>query len=125
MAVFEDGISTEQQTIKGRINFYNWLNAQVVPDVVVVENFKVFPHMAHKMILNGLEVVRCIGAIEKYCHEHDVPMIEQMSSIKTTGYMWAGLKNRHKHEEDAYVHGLYYLIKNGHRGIPRRTINME
>lgn len=124
VAVFEQGNCVEQRTIKGRLNFYNWLNAEPVPDLVVVEDFKIFPRMAYKLILNGLEVVRCLGAIEKYCHEHDVPMIEQMSSIKTTGYMWAGLKNRHKHEEDAYVHGLHYLIKNGHRGLPRRTDNV-
>lgn len=124
VAVFEAGNCVEQRVIKGRKDFYAWLIDQPVPDVVVVEDFKIFPHMSQKLIFNGLQVVRCIGAIEKYCYDNDVPMIEQMSSIKTTGYMWAGLKNRHKHEEDAYVHGLYYLIKNGHRRIPRRTSSM-
>jgi hypothetical protein len=64
--------------------------------------------------------VKTIGRIESWAYRNGkIPVELQPNSIKPTAYMWAGItvpKNKNlSHETDAYVHGVYWLQRNGIR----------
>lgn len=64
--------------------------------------------------------VKTIGMIESWTYRNKLaPVVLQPNSIKPSGYMWAGItvpKNKDlSHETDAYVHGVYWLQRNGIR----------
>lgn len=60
------------------------------------------------------------GGIELACGMRKVPFVLQPASIKAIGYKWAGMEgppSNHSisHQYDAYVHGVFWLTKNGIR----------
>lgn len=89
--------------------------------VIIVEDYRKNPEhfMRKEHAWSRLETVRVIGAIEFYCFLTGKQCVEQPNTIKPIAYMWAGMKpsKNHKisHEQDAYVHGVYYLQKAGIR----------
>lgn len=95
------------------------------PRVVVMEDFELFPWKAKEQSWSPFDTVRIIGAVEHWCWQHNVDLIQQRPNIKSIGYMWAGLqppdsKNSMRHQIDAFVHGYYYLQKQGIRK-PQQT----
>ena len=89
------------------------------PKLLIVEDFELFPWKSKDMPFDTLVAVRVIGAIDFYAWDAGISVILQKPSIKTTGYMWAGIQKPKNHAvshgPDAYVHGVYYLQKNGVR----------
>lgn len=89
--------------------------------VIIMEDYMKNPqHFKHvERDWSKLETVRVIGAVEFYCKLTGKQLVEQPNTIKPIAYMWAGLQpsKNHKisHEQDAYVHGVYYLQKAGIR----------
>jgi hypothetical protein len=60
------------------------------------------------------------GKIEMICDLRKVAYVLQPASVKSIGYMWAGLDkapSNHSisHQYDAYVHGVYWLQQAGIR----------
>lgn len=103
---------------KGKEALYQVLAAQQ-PKVIICEDYRLFPWKAKEQSWSSLETVRVIGAIEYYCYLNDAELHYQDPKVKTIAYLWAGItvpKNKAlTHETDAYVHGVYYLQKNGVR----------
>ena len=89
------------------------------PKLLIVEDFEFFPWKSKDMPFDTLIAVRIIGAIDFYAWDAGVQVVLQKPNVKTIGYMWAGItkpKNHAiSHGPDAYVHGVYYLQKNGIR----------
>lgn len=113
----EDGNGNQLGTAKGRVEVYNLLR-DVNPNTIIMEDWKT-KQGAH---LGGdrMETVRVIGAVEYYAYMHKCHIHEQPNTIKGIGYMWAGLEkptssDPMRHAKDAYVHGVHWLQKNGHR----------
>lgn len=105
-------------TCRTRSEVYEKL-IEVRPQVIIMEDYRLYPWKAKEQSWSGFETVRIIGAVEYYAYLHNATMVLQEPSIKAIGYRWAGLtkpKNHDlSHETDAYVHGVYYLQKHGIR----------
>lgn len=90
---------------------------RVAPDLIVVEDWVTNPHV--HMGGNKQLTARTIGSVESWARRHTAKVILQPNTIKSIGYRWAGIpkpKNKSlSHRSDAYVHGVYYLQKNGIR----------
>lgn len=89
------------------------------PELIIMEDYRLYPWKSKEQSWSPFETVRVIGAVEYYAYLHKCQMVLQEPSIKSIGYKWAGLvkpKNHAlSHETDAYVHGVFYLQKQGIR----------
>lgn len=114
----EDGNLGQMGTLRGREPVYEKLS-ELAPSVIIMENYKLYPWLAKEQSWSPFETVRIIGAVEYYAYLHNAQVILQDPSIKSIGYLWAGIKKPKNHalshESDAYVHGVYYLQKQGIR----------
>lgn len=89
------------------------------PDVVICEDYFLYPWLAKEQSWSPFDTVRIIGAVEFWCWDNDKLLVLQKPDIKGIAYKWAGLvkpnNKKMTHQTDAYVHGVYYLQKNGIR----------
>lgn len=103
-------------TLRKREEVYEKLEEEQ-PKVLIVEDW--ITRQGINLGGTKLEVVRVIGAVECWAYFHQADVHLQPNTIKPIGYKWAGLtkpKNHDmSHETDAYVHGVYWLQKNGIR----------
>lgn len=94
------------------------------PKLVICEEYRLFPWKSQEQAMSLLNTVRIIGAIEFWCYMKGVPLKMQEPSIKTVGYMWANRKKKSSHAlthaDDAFVHGVHYLVKQGLR-LPKQA----
>ena len=116
-----DGDVEDFGTLKGRPALYEFLE-HIVPStvkVVVIEDYTLYPWKGKEQSWSKLDTVRYIGAIEFWAHKRLTQVVFQPPNIKSIAYMWAGIKvpknHDHSHQTDAYVHGVYYLQKQGIR----------
>ncbi len=113
-----DGGVVNFDEVKGKEQFFDWLTEQN-PKIIVCEDFHLFPNKAQAQIWSDMETVRIIGAIEYFCRINKIEFVLQKPNVKSIAYMWAGIKvpknHAATHKTDAYVHGVYYLQKNGLR----------
>jgi hypothetical protein len=125
-ATFRDtGDLITMGTIIGIDELTDWLEAFAVEWLkgVIVEDYRVgiskgrYGATQHKGA--RVETVKTIGRIESWAYRNSVPLVLQPNNIKAVAYMWAGItvpKNKNlSHETDAYVHGVYWLQRNGIR----------
>lgn len=87
-------------------------------DTCITEGYRVFPHKAKQHVYSDLATPRVIGRVEYWAETNKVKLVKQASSIKPTGYAWAGLKpppksDPHNHVMDANIHFIYWAVKNG------------
>jgi hypothetical protein len=91
--------------------------------MIIVEDYKLYPWKSMAQSWSRLETVRVIGAIDYRAHQCGIPVVYQDPAIKGIGYKWAGKTPAKNHADshmlDAYVHGVYYLQKNGIR-VPQQ-----
>lgn len=86
-------------------------------DKWIVEEWRLYPHMAKTMIHSIFIPCQVIGIIRYFANKHDVPLVFQKAAdvkrfmtnekLKQTGLYQTGMTN---HVNDAIRHGLYYLI---------------
>lgn len=98
----------------------------LMPDIVVMERFNLYPQMAKSLAWNSFYPCEVIGVIRYLCMYWDTPLVEQAPSIKKYfgGFQsdWDILKINAKekgfdvteHTKDAYQHYRYFL-RNGAR----------
>jgi len=84
---------------------------------IICEDWKLRPEAAKFMVWSDMPTSKLIGYIEGVCAERDIPFILQQPAVKPNAYKLAGRKSLPKsnpmnHAMDAYVHGVYYMIKN-------------
>lgn len=108
--------------LDGRESLYNLLqemHKEVRLKLVICENYALFPWKSKEQSWSDLNTPRVIGVIEYWCYLTKIELELQPPNIKMIAYRWAGLtpaKNKKmSHSLDAYVHGIYYLQKNGIR----------
>lgn len=114
----ENGIGTGLGSVHGRIEVYELLS-QVQAKLLIIEDFELFPWKSKEQSWSSFETVRVIGAIEFWAYAKNAGLVLQKPNIKVIGYKWAKLTvakaKADSHERDAYVHGVYYLCKQGIR----------
>lgn len=120
-ALFLDGEATEMDEIQlGEFTY--WLEDSITPDLIVVEDYKLFKHLALQQSGSHLETVRCIGIIESYTTRYRVPLIKQPSGILPIAERWTDTRRPLNHAKGhnkicAYLHGEYYMIKNHYKEV--------
>jgi hypothetical protein len=99
----------------------DFLDQQITNQIglIICEDFRLYPWKSSQQSWSRLETVRIIGAIDYRAHQCGIPIVYQDPAIKAIAYKWAGKTPAKNHSEshvlDAYVHGVYYLQKNGIR----------
>lgn len=86
--------------------------------IIIVENFTLFPHKRTEANYSDMETSRVIGRIESWAELNKVEIIKQGPNVKKTGYQWLGIPSPSKsnpanHELDAHCHFTYWAVKNG------------
>ena len=91
---------------------------QLEPDVVVYEDYKIYPGLAKMHTLSGVPTLKVIGAIEFMCSYNKYQSISQMAST-AKGFStdeklkeWGFYKKAHRHGNDAIRHGCHALLFN-------------
>jgi hypothetical protein len=136
-ATFSDtGDLIEFGTVEGADPFTDWLENFPIEKLrqVIVEDYRIGQvrggYGAAKHQGSRALTVGTIGRIESWVYRNRLaPIVKQANNIKTVGYMWAGIEvpksKAMTHQTDAFVHGVYWLQKNGIRrpmqGINRAT----
>lgn len=98
---------------------------QTLPDVVVIESYRLFGHKAKEQTGSSLETPQLIGYMEMVCYELNIPVVLQDPSTKTRHkdeilvamnivekkgirYFYKG-KLTNLHQRDALRHNMYYV----------------
>lgn len=110
----ENGNDDGEGTVTDKIGVYELLEL-FRPEVVICEQYRLFPWKSNQQAMSLFDTVRIIGAIEYWCYSNGASLFMQEPSIKSTAYLWANrtVSKTHSktHAADAYCHGLYWLIR--------------
>ena len=83
--------------------------------VCVAENFRVFPHMAYRLMLSTLPAVEMLGSIKLAAEQRGWQLHLQEPQIMRTAIAWIGYSYSPKsHVPDqisAHGHGVYFLVE--------------
>jgi len=99
----------------GVVELWHGLDALIdrfKPDVVIVENFRLFPHMAKSLANNTFLTVRVIGVVQYICELRGIKLIEQEPSVKM-GYPIRKPREMAEHAKDSVQHIIHYLMQHG------------
>ncbi len=78
------------------------------PDVVVIEDFRLYPGKAKFLGFNEMPAAQVIGVIKFLCDKYEIPYVMQPASIKQA--VRGDLSEvKTIHAKDAAKHGVYYL----------------
>lgn len=91
-----------------------------MPDIIVYENFKLYPQMAKSLAWNSFYPCEVIGVIRVAAMRWDIPIVDQAPSVKKyyggAGADWeiarVSCPTCTEHSKDAYMH-LRYFERNG------------
>ena len=121
--LFEDGHLTKWGHVENCFDDKNIdatklydLFAEIQPDFILYEDYKVYSHKLDRHSFNPVFTVRLIGVIETYCQVEGVATHKQMATtaknfctddkLKQWGFWQSGMK----HARDAIRHGCYFLL---------------
>lgn len=102
---------------------------ELMPSVVVLERFNLYPQMAKSLAWNSFYPCETIGVIKFVCAEYSIPVVEQAPSVKKYfgGFQadWELVKQTEgfkltEHVKDAYQH-LKYFERNGLKHFENAT----
>jgi len=88
---------------------------------VIYESYMVRPddHSVKANVGSKLETVQAIGIIRGWAYTRKAELAPQQPQIKKIAELQAGFKvkgdHKNSHWQDAVLHGVYYLVKNGKR----------
>lgn len=117
----EKGDGCKLGTCRNRRDVYNLLAQPEIRfgvHTVIMEDW--ITKANQKLGGDRLEVVRVIGVVEYYCELTKKALHHQPNTIKSIGFMWAGMDKPKssdplRHAKDAYVHGVHWLQQQGIR----------
>jgi hypothetical protein len=117
-AKFVDGIMTEFGVLHDEAEIYPWLVKQT-PNLFVVEDYKIRDenHGGFDHQWQSVFPAQVIGAVRFYALIRGIPVVMQQATIKRAAApMCSGKpykKQANKHHYDAWLHGAYFIKKNG------------
>lgn len=113
-ALFIGKTLREYGTVEGS-DTYKLLD--LLPDIVIIESFRLYPWKANQQSFSSFETVEIIGVLKFLCEQKGISYIMQPATIKT---VWPderlkseGYYVKNRHSRDAVRHGLYYVFKKG------------
>lgn len=106
-----------------------------LPDVVVIESYRLFGHKSKEQTGSSLETPQLIGYMEMVCYDWNIPVILQDPSTKSRHaddvltavnvLVKKGVRYYYKgeltnlHQRDALRHNLYYCKYNKKKGMTK------
>ena len=99
-----------------------WLNEFTPPpDMIVYENFKLLKHRALQQSGSDLPAAQAIGMIKSYASIHEITTVDQSPQILGSASKMSQMKMPSDHSQShwvsAYLHGYWWLVKNGHKQV--------
>lgn len=94
------------------------------PDVIVMENFRIYPSKAKSLIGDEMETSQVIGIVKYIAHKKQVPVILQMASQAKKAFPREKLErlginpsqnDEVRHSGDAVKHLLYFIQFNSRK----------
>lgn len=116
-AIFENCLPRDYGTCRGMEEFQDWLvELKPKPDVIVVENFKLFKWKAMQQSGSDMPASQVLGMVKMYAKSNNIPVVEQSSQILPIAQIWSKMKMPSNHDNShhisAYNHAVYYLVSN-------------
>ena len=85
--------------------------------LVIVEDFRLFFKRAQKQSGSNMPAAKGIGMLEALSQMYSVEVLIQPPNVKDMAKKWSQVAypadHSKTHSVDAYLHGYYYLFKNG------------
>jgi len=110
---YEMGVKAHTWTPEHLLDYLlNSANYVINYDVVIIEEFRLYPWTAKSLIWSDMPVCKLIGKIEYICERNGIEVVLQKASIKKLPFVKKELKGKKfktQHEKDAYMHLVYYL----------------
>jgi hypothetical protein len=104
-------------TAVGELAFYQMLDETKDIQTYVVEEYRLYPHMAKQQIWSSFDTIQRIGAVKLMAWKRGANVVEQPASIKSIAYKLSGVTKptvkAKEHRFDAIVHGYHYFYKLG------------
>jgi hypothetical protein len=99
-------------------DFLHWLEEFNHPvDTVVFETWITYRQKAAKQVGSKQKAAQGIGAIKSFAIRKKAKLVEQKADIMPIAMQWSGLKMPSQHSKThkyaAYLHGYFYLQKEG------------
>jgi hypothetical protein len=91
---------------------------EYVPDIVIVEAYKIYPNRAMQQAFSTVPSAEVIGAVRGWCYQHKCDIVLQDAAVRkvvpneffeTTKFN--GLLKGLPHARDAALHLTYYILK--------------
>jgi len=93
------------------------LMGSYLPDVVVVEQYKLYPYAARSQVWSSFPTVEVIGVIKYLAERHSIPVVEQSAAdAKFVNVKRTKEKKGDRHAYSALRHALLHLRRQGADG---------
>ena len=127
--LFEDGVLSRAGQIAVDVSSSGTLGGDsmwelvldIEPEVIIIENYRIYPHMSKTHTWSSLNTPKLIGYIEAICQHQGIPYYLQMASTKEFCNNdklreWGYYRQGEPHANDAIRHGCYWLLFGKGRG---------
>ena len=123
LAWFNDEYSIEGWDQISLDDLPRWLHRhEPQPDLIVLENYRLWKHRAIQQSGSSLPAAQAIGMVKSYASLRGIDIVEQSPQIlqnaeKMSGLSMKGQAHSKTHWVAAANHVYWYLIKNGYREV--------
>ena len=99
-----------------------WLEAHLpTPELIVYENYRLWSHKAKQQSGSDMPAPQAVGIIKSYAARNKIELFDQSPQILTSAEKMSQVKMPSDHSQShwvsAYLHGYWYLVKNGYRTV--------
>jgi hypothetical protein len=120
-AFFDEGRPSHLGDIRGMEKMddflVNLIDKYGKPDVVVIEDFRLWSWKAKQQAGSKMEASKVIGKIELWAKMNKIPITMQKPQDKDMGVVWSKLKIPLNHDKShhivAYNHAVFFLVTHG------------
>lgn len=99
-----------------------WLNEhKPKPDVVILENYKLWKHKALQQSGSTMPASQGIGMVKSYCKVNGIKLVEQSPQILQTAVLMTGMPLPKDHSQSHWVsafnHAKWWMIQEGYAQV--------
>ena len=91
------------------------------PDLILYENYRLWKHKSLQQSGSDMPAPQAIGIIKSYAARNSITLIDQSPQILKQAELMSQVKMPSDHTQShwvsAYLHGYWYLVKNGYRKV--------
>lgn len=101
---------------RGVDNFAEWIDMCDTCEVIIYEDFRLFPHKAIAQVGSRMEASQVIGILKLQAKKWGSRLIPQSPQCYKVGELWSGVKvgaHDKSHDLVAFNHVFYYLTQQG------------